>query len=327
MAFAFFEPKNSIEAIAVVVFIVAFFSASQDIVLDAYRRELLPDEELGLGNSFFVNAYRLSSLVPGSLSLILADHYSWSQVHVITALFMIFAIGTTLLMPSTGAHVKPPRSFRDAVVAPFQEFFTRKDMRSALLILLFLLLYKLGDNMATALSTPFYLDTGFSKTQIGSIAKIAALWSSIVGGFAGGLLMLKIGINRALWIFGVVQLISILGFSYLSVVGPKEWVLFLVVSFEYLGVGLGTAAFVAYIARSTDQRFTATQFALLSSVIGIPRTIANASTGYLIEAFGYTQFFVLCSFIALPGMVLLLWVAPWNETPKESLATSSPKDT
>lgn len=181
----------------------------------------------------------------------------------------------------------------------------------------FLLLYKLGNNMATALATPFYLDMGFSLTEIGTVAKVASLWSTIAGTIIAGIVMLKISINRALWVFGVVQVVSILGFAWLSVVGNDSFVLFMVVSFEYLGVGMGTVALTAYLARETSIAFTATQFALFSSFVSIPRVFANASTGYLIEAIGYTQFFFLCTAIAIPGMLLLFKVAPWNENTKK----------
>ncbi len=314
-AFGPLEPGTGTGSIAVVAGLVALFSASQDIVLDAYRRELLPDAELGLGNSLFVNAYRISSLVPGSLALILADHLPWSQVHLVVAAFMGVGILTTLWMPEPAEHVAAPKSFREAVVAPFREFFGRRGLGPALLLLVFLLTYKLGDSMATALSTPFYLDLGFSKTQIGTVAKVAALWSSVVGGLVGGVVMIKIGIQRSLWIFGVVQLISILGFAALAEIGPDLTALFFVVSFEYLGVGLGTAAFVAFIARSTDVRYTATQLALLTSLAGVPRTFANATTGFLVEAVGYTHFFLFCTAIAVPGLILLFWVAPWGPDP------------
>lgn len=199
------------------------------------------------------------------------------------------------------------------MVAPFREFFSRRGWRAALLVLAFMFLYKLGDSMATALSTPFYLDVGFSKTDIGLIAKNAALWPSIIGGLLGGLLMLRIGINRALWLFGLVQLLSIFGFAWLAEAGPNRWLLAGVITFEYLGVGLGTAAFTAFIAQQTDRRFAATQFALLTALTALPRTFANAVTGMIVEQTGWTAFFLLCALIALPGMLLLPWVAPWRE--------------
>jgi MFS transporter, PAT family, beta-lactamase induction signal transducer AmpG len=313
---AFLDAAESLRAIGVLCLVVAFFSATQDVVLDAYRREILPDHELGLGNSLSVNAYRLSSLVPGSLGFILADLIPWSAVHVVVASFMLVGIATTVWMPEPATTAWEVPSLKEIVVAPFVEFFERMGVRGAIAVLVFMLLYKVGDTMATALATPFYLDLGFSKTQIGTVAKVASLWSSIAGGLVGGLVMVKIGINRALWCFGVVQMISIAGFAVLSQAGPNVDVLFWVVSFEYLGVGLGTAAFVAFIARATNPRFTATQFALLTSVTAIPRTVANSTTGFLVESLGWTHFFMLCLVVALPGMALLWWVAPWSGAPR-----------
>ena len=514
------DPTRNIQGVAIVVALVAFFSASQDIVLDAHRRELLPDHELGIGNSWFVNAYRVSSLVPGSLALILADRISWTQVHWVVASFMLVGILTTLWMPEPETRGQPPKDFKAAVVEPFREFFTRQGTKQALLVLLFMLLYKLGDSMATALVTPFYLDTGFTMTQIGSVAKAAALWSSVVGGLIGGAIMIKLGIRRSLWIFGVLQLVSILGFAALAqmhpvldltqarqqspfrsidalseyanldateiapilpfiavtadghteaaatltdtelstfrpdlnTLDPEDWNtwletadspadatlreidlmtlrdtaaitptderipdpslrlllnhfswqttintateeelarhpliseedaeilvsarnrslfqntsdlpaltdgipdelapmliftidlntaspqalaalapfapslfwLFFVVSFEYLGVGMGTAAFVAFIAYNTDKRYTATQFALLTSLTGIPRTFANATTGMIVETIGWAPFFYICTAIAIPGMLLLIKVAPWGPDPIDNRKT------
>jgi len=309
-----FDPSTSLKAVVVMVFIVSFFGASQDIVIDAYRRELLADDELGTGNSFFINAYRLSSLVPGSLALILSDHLPWAVVYWVTASFMAVGMVTILVIREVSDDALAPASLRQAVVEPFVEFFQRGGVRSALAILAFMFLYKLGDNMATALATPFYLDMGFSRTEIGSIAKVAALWSVIAGGILGGLLMLRLSINRALWVFGFVQMTTILGFVWLSTVGHHPLGLFMVVSGEYLGVGLGTIALTAYMARETSKAFTATQFALFSSFIAVPRTFANASTGFIIEAIGYTHFFLVCTLVAIPGLLLLLKVAPWNQT-------------
>ena len=308
-----FDPSVSLQAIVVTVFIISFFGASQDIVIDAYRRELLADDELGTGTSFFVNAYRLSSLVPGSLALILSDILPWSTVYWVTALFMLVGILTTFIIKEVSDDSLAPASLKEAVIEPFVEFFSRGGIKAGLAILAFMFLYKLGDNMATALATPFYLDMGFSRTEIGSVAKIAALWASITGGILGGIIMLKMSINKALWMFGFVQMFTILGYVWLSTVGNNACVLFIVVSGEYLGVGLGAIALTAYMARETSKSFTATQFALFSSFIAVPRIFANASTGFIIEAVGYTQFFIICTLLAIPGMLLLLKVAPWNE--------------
>jgi len=315
-----FSPQSDLYAIAWSATLLAFLSATQDIVLDAYRRELLADNELGLGNAVHVNAYRIAGLVPGSLSLVLADSLPWNMVFVITALFMLPGIAMTLMV--TEPHrAAPPKTLREAVVEPFHEFITRKGWQSALLILAFLFFYKLGDSMCTALATPFYLDMGFSKTEIGLVAKNAGLWPAVIGGLLGGLWMVKIGINRALWLFGVVQVLSIFGFAWLASVGHHAEItavelaqLAIVIGLEALGVGLGTVAFVAFIARSTHPAYTATQFALFTSLMAVPRTFANAATGWLVVMMGWTEFFLLCALLALPGMVLLLKVAPWNES-------------
>ena len=311
-ALGFFDPTTQIWTVAYICIFIAFLSATQDIVLDAYRRQILPDAELGLGNSIHVNAYRIAGLVPGSLALILADSLPWETVFMITGGFMLSGIVLTLSIGEPARTEQHPATLESAIVEPFKEFFTRQGVQQACLILAFMLLYKLGDSMATALATPFYLDMGYSKTEIGLVAKNAALWPMIIGGILGGILMLKIGINRALWLFGLVQIISILGFALLARVGEGLWLLGLVIGFEYLGVGLGTAAFVAFIARTTQPAFAATQFALFTALTAVPRTVASSTTGIIVEGIGWENFFYLCTALAIPGMLLLLKVAPWN---------------
>jgi PAT family beta-lactamase induction signal transducer AmpG len=268
-----------------------------------------------------VNAYRIAGLVPGSLSLILADLIPWAQVFWITAAFMVPGMVMVLLVDEPLA-VAAPKTLRAAVVEPFHEFIGRKGWQGAMLVLGFIFLYKLGDSLATSLSTPFYLDLGYSMTDIGVIAKHAGLWPAVFGGLLGGLWMVRLGINRALWLFGVVQMATILGFAWLawrgvqpSIEGIDRLALASVIAAEYLGVGLGTAAFTAFIARATNPAFTATQFALFTSLAAVPRTFINATAGALVESLGWVSFFFLCFGLALPGMLLLLKVAPWNETP------------
>lgn len=311
-----FDPGLNTSSVAALALIIAFFSASQDVAIDAYRRELLPDRELGLGSSVHVQAYRLSGLVPGSLSLILADRLPWSSVFWITAGFMLIGAVTSFLVSEPESRLPKASGIRDTFVAPFAEYIERKGWGALLLVLAFLVLYKIGDNMAVALSTPFYLDIGFTKTQIGLVAKNAGLWPAIIGGLFGGVIMLKIGINRALWLFGLVQIVSILGFAVLASQGPVLWLLAVVIAFEYLGVGLGTAAFTAFIARETSPLFAATQYALFTALAALPRTLANASTGYIVERLDWFSFFILCAVVALPGLALLPWVAPWGDTPE-----------
>jgi PAT family beta-lactamase induction signal transducer AmpG len=312
-AFGYFDPALDIRWIFVVALLVGFFSASQDIVIDAYRRELLPtEEELALGNSVHVQVYRIAGFIPGSLGLILADVLPWSAVYWIMAAFMSVGVATTLVIREAVLDPDIPSSLKAAIVEPFREYVSRRGMSYALLVLVFLFAYKFGDSMATALSTSFYLDLGFSKTEIGLVAKNAGFWPALIGGLLGGLLIVKIGINRGLWLFGVVQLVTILGFAYLAQVGNDLVVLAVVISAEYLGVGLGTAAFVAFIARETSPVMAATQFALFSAITAVPRTLTAATTGWLVELVGWVEFFLLCAVLAVPGMVLLIWVAPFT---------------
>lgn len=339
-ALGWLDPRASLQPVVWLCLAVAFFSASQDIVLDAYRRELLPDHELGLGNSIHVQAYRIAGLVPGALALVLADRMPWSWVFVVVAGFMLVGVVLTLLIDEALLAPQAPQSLRAAVIEPFAEFFARDGQSQAWLVLAFLFFYKLGDNMATALSQPFYIDLGFSLTEIGLIAKNAALWPSIIGGMLGGLWMIRLGINRALWIFGVVQMLTILGFALLAQLGANKLALAAAISMEYLGVGLGGAAFTAFIARATATRFAATQFALFTALAAVPRTFVNAITGFLVEGgdpaqvggfqrtvleaflslglpqhgLGWTNFFLLCTACAVPGMLLLSKVAPWRPT-------------
>ncbi|WP_047535087.1 AmpG family muropeptide MFS transporter [Methylotenera sp. N17] len=311
-AFGYLHAQLDIWTVAYLAAVVAFFSASQDIVLDAYRREILPDIELGLGNVIHVNAYKIAGLIPGSVSLILADHLPWHSVFVITALFMLPGLAMTLLVNEPLLKAGAPKTLKQAVVEPFHEFISRNGIRTALTILAFIFLYKLGDSMATALATPFYLDMGFSKTEIGLVAKNAGLWASVAGGILGGLWMIQLGINRALWLFGLVQMVAILGFAWLAIAGHDVLILALVIGFEAFGVGLGTAAFVAYIAQTTHPLYTATQFALFTSLAAVPRTVANAGTGFMVERMGWFHFFITCFLLAIPGMLLLYKIAPWN---------------
>ncbi len=324
--FGWLSPTQDMTWITVLAITIAFLSASQDIAIDAYRRELLRSEEMGLGNVVHVNAYKISGLVPGSLALILADHIAWSEVYFITALFMLPGLLLTLLAKEPQGNYEAPRSLRQAVVEPFHEFVQRKGWWDAFWVLAFIFSYKLGDSMATALATPFYLDLGYSKTEIGLIAKNAGLWCNVAGGILGGIWMLKLGQNRSLWIFGVLQALVILGFAWLAEQPHEAWRLAVVIGAESFGVGLGTAAFVAFTANATHPAYAATQFALFTSLAATPRTVANAMTGFLVEGgsfqlmgqtfafegLGWEQFFLICFVAAAPGMTLLLRVAPWH---------------
>ncbi len=300
------DPKNP-WMIAVAAFLVTFFSASQDIVVDAYRREDLADNELGLGSSLYVNGYRVGMLLASGGGLIMADHISFSAVYLIMAACMLAGVVTTLLTPEPIILIETPRSLKEAVFNPLTEYFSRQ---GAWLILAFILLYKIGDTMASAMTTPFYLDVGFSKTEIGTVVKLFGFWATIIGSLLGGVIMLGLGIYRSLWIFGFFQAISTAGFALLANIGYSVPALAGVIAFENLSGGMGTAAYVAFMGSITNRKFTATQYALLSSLMGIPRVLASAPTGYLAKNLGWTNFFIICTLIAIPGMLLLLKLAP-----------------
>jgi len=304
------NPANSPWMVAFAAFWVTFFSASQDIVVDAYRREDLTDQELGLGSSLYINGYRLGMLLASGGGLIMADHMPFSMVYMIMALGMLPGILTTFFAPEPDTPAGIPRSLKDAVFNPLVEYFSR---RGALWILAFILLYKIGDTMASAMTTPFYLDIGFTKTQIGAVVKLFGFWATIAGSLIGGICMLRLGIPRSLWIFGILQALSTAGFALLAQIGPSLSWLAGVIAFENLSSGMGTAAYAAFMASITDKRFTATQYALLTSLMGVPRVLAAAPTGLLAKTFGWQGFFICCTVIALPGMLLLLKVAPWKK--------------
>jgi PAT family beta-lactamase induction signal transducer AmpG len=305
------DPARNPWMVALAAFVVTFFSASQDIVIDAYRREDLADSELGLGSALYVNGYRFGMLLASGGGLILADHVSFTSVYLLMAACLLPALATTLLTPEPPLPAAPPRTMLKAVVEPFVEYFARPQ---ALWILAFILCYKLGDTMASAMTTPFYLDIGFTKTEIGTVVKLLGFWAIMGGSLLGGILMLRLGINRSLWIFGLLQALSTAGFAFLARIGPSLPALSAVIGFENVSSGMGTAAYAAFMASITDKRFTATQYALLSSLMGVPRVIAATPTGFLAKHMGWEGFFIACTVIALPGLLLLLKFAPWPGT-------------
>jgi PAT family beta-lactamase induction signal transducer AmpG len=308
VSLGFTDPVNP-WMVAFAAFLVTFFSASQDIVVDAYRREDFIDAELGLASSFYINGYRVGMLLASGGGLIMADQMSFSFVYLIMAACMLPGVITTLLAHEPEAAAGTPKSLKEAVVDPLVEYFSRQ---SALWILAFILLYKIGDTMASAMTTPFYLDIGFSKTEIGAVVKLFGFWATISGSLIGGVIMLRLGINRSLWIFGFLQAISTACFAILARIGHSIPVLSGVIAFENLSSGMGTAAYAAFMASITNKKFTATQYALLTSLMGIPRVLASAPTGFIAKNLGWENFFIACTIIAVPGMLLLLKFAPWN---------------
>lgn len=302
-------PAKNPWLMTIAALLVAFFSASQDIIVDAYRREDLKDEELGLGSSLFINGYRIGMLLASGGGLILADHMPFSMVYRIMAGCMLLGVLTTLLCNEPRITAGTPKTIKEAVLSPLSEYFSRKD---AIWILAFILLYKFGDTMASAMTTPFFLEIGFSKSEIGAVVKLFGFWATVIGSLFGGVLMLKTGINRSLWIFGILQAISTACFAVLTKTGHNIKVLSGIIAFENLSSGMGTAAYAAFMASITNKKFTATQYALLTSLMGVPRVIASAPTGFIAKNIGWDIFFISCAIIAVPGLMLLIKFAPWN---------------
>jgi PAT family beta-lactamase induction signal transducer AmpG len=303
------DPVKNTTMMVVTAVLVAFFSATQDIVIDAYRREDLPDEELGPGSSMYVGGYRLGMLLAGSGGMILADHIPFSQVYFIMALCLFPGVITTLLTPEPKALAGVPQTMKEAVIDPLVDYFSRN---GAIWILAFVVMYKIGDTMASAITTPFYLEIGFSKTEIGAVVKFFGTAATLTGAASGVYLLAKLGINRGLWIFGILQALSTAGFAVLARIGYNITMLTGVIAFENLSSGMGTAAFIAFMASITNKKFTATQFALLTSLMGLPRALASSVTGFIAKNIGWEQFFIGCALIAIPGLLLLLKFAPWS---------------
>jgi PAT family beta-lactamase induction signal transducer AmpG len=304
-----FDPGVSPWRVAFITLLITISSSSLDIVVDSYRREVLSDEELGFGSSMYVNGYRLGMLLAGAGALFLASTLDWSKVYMIMGISMGATAFFTLIAPSLKGQEIKPRNFTEAVVGPFLDFFKKPE---ALLILLFLLLYKLGDNLAAHMTMPFYLQKGYSKIEVATIVKGVGIVCTLIGGILGGLIMLKIKVYRSLWFFGFLQMISTAGFALLAFSAVDLSLLTAVIGFENLASGMGTSAFVAFIGVLTNKKFTATQYALLTALTALPRTFFSMFTGFLVEGLGYDNFFVFCTFIALPGM-LLLFKVPNND--------------
>ncbi|MFN7516412.1 MAG: AmpG family muropeptide MFS transporter [Dolichospermum sp.] len=308
------QPKQALQFLAINAVVIAFLSATQDIAADAYRTDILEPLEMGAGAAVFVLGYRVALLLTGSLALILADRIAWSSVYLFMSVGMGLGIIATLFAPEP-KEINPPTSLTEAVILPFGEFIQRQGLVQAKLTLLFIVLYKLGDSFVNNMSTPFLLQTGFTQTDIGAIQGGMGLIATIVGTLAGGAFLSKIGLNRSLWVFGALQAVSNLAYLILAQVGKNYQFLLLTINIENFCAGLGTAAFVAFLMSMCNQRYSATQYALLSSFMAVSRDILVAPAGSLAKSTGWPLFFVISIFAAVPGLLLLPLFAPWNPKP------------
>lgn len=314
------QPRLSLILLAVNALVVAFFSATQDIVFDAYRSDVLSPPELGAGAAVAVLGYRIALLATGSAALILADpkspiHFTWPQVYGLLSLLMLLSIGFTFFAPEPKRDVKPPASLRAAVWLPFQDFVTRSGPSKAITILAFIVLYKFGDSLINNMVTPFLLTTGFDQRDIGAIQGGMGLVATIVGTLTGGALLSRWGVNRSLWVFGGLQAVSNFAYLILAGLGHNYPFMVLAINIENFCGGLGTAAFVAFLMSLCNPSFSATQFALLSSLMAVSRDLIVAPAGQLAKITGWPVFFILTIVFSLPGLALLPWFAPWrNDT-------------
>ena len=312
-ALAFSEPGKAPVFVAGAALVIAFLSASQDIVIDAYRAELLPVEELGAGAGVAILGYRLGMLTSGALALFLADHLPWRSVYLIMAAALLVGIFAAFAAPEPVGREAAPRRLVDAIFHPFIDYFRRS---GSFEILAFIILYKLGEVMAVALTTPFMLSLDFTKTDIAAVTKVFGLIATISGSLIGGGLMVRLGTKRSLLIFGFCQALAPLCFAGLSVVGKHYPTMALAVGAENFCVGLGTAPFIAFLMSLCNKRFTGTQYALLTSLAALTRVFAGAPTGVMVENLGWTLFFILCTAAAFPGLLLLsLRFEKWATAP------------
>ncbi len=302
------SPTSGLTMMAVMAVIIAFLSATQDIAIDAYRREILEDEEMGLGSTLTQYGYRLSMLLTGGLGIGLVGtegiNLTWNQLYISMAVIMLACTLVTWFAPEPKEGDNRPKTLKSAVIDPFREFFTRE---KAGVILCFVFLFKLGDALSGSMLNPYYVEMGYSNLDIGFIAKTVGLISVLSGLLIGGLIIFKLGILRSLWLFGILQALSTAGFSIIVFTGAVKWALALVVVFEDISAGMGSAAFIAYLSTITNKKFTGTQFALLSALATLGRNFFSGFSGDMVKALGWAPFFWACALIAIPGLIML-WV-------------------
>ncbi len=306
------DPVNGLRALAINAILISFFSASQDIVGDAYRTDVLAEREMGAGASVWVLGYRLAMLFTGSAALVLADRISWPSVYLLLAGTMVIGIIASILAPEPVLHESPPKSLAEAVIYPFREFFTRSGLFRGILVLVFIVLYKYSDSLAGSMSTPFLLKKGFSQEEIGVVLGGAGLIAIIVGSIAGGAVIARMGINKPMWIFAIIQALSNLTYYGLSVAAKNHSYMVFAVVIENFGLGLVSAALTAYMMTMCNKKFSATQFALLSSLMAASRDILVSPGGKIAQGSGWPTFFLVTVFAGIPCLLLLPFIAPWR---------------
>ncbi len=312
------DPKTTLSGLAIAAVVLAFFSATQDIAIDAYRTDVLAERELGAGVGVFVTGYRFALLLAGWAGLRWADRAGWPTLYGVAAVLMGLGVLVTWRSPEPLRLVQAPTSLVESVVRPFLEFFRRAGVRQGVFTLAFIVLYKLGDSLAAIVAVPFLLKTGFTPTEVGDMRNGLGLLATIVGTLAGGAVLSRIGVNRSLWVFGGLQAASNLAYFALAIAGRNYLLAIAAVNIENFCAGLGTAAFLGFLMSLCDPRFSATQFALLSSLMAISRDAIVAPAGELVQLVNWPAFFAISTVAAIPGLLLLPAFAPWNPPPQNS---------
>lgn len=306
------QPSSGLTFLAVGTFTIAFLSATQDITIDAYSADILDDDETGAGAGVKVLGYRIALVVTGAGALILADHWSWPWVYAAIACIMLLTMSASTLTPEPRLFQVPPRTVVEAIRLPFSEFFGRQGAAKATIILAFVVLYRLGDYMVTNMTTPFLLQTGFSQSDIGAIQGGVGLVATVGGVLLGGAVLSQMGLNRSLWVFGGLQAVSNLAYVALAQAGRNYGLMVITILVENICVGLGTAGLVGFLISLCNPRFSATQYALLSSLMAAGRDVISAPCGAIAERTGWPLFFFISFLAAAPGLALLPRFAPWR---------------
>ena len=303
---AFLNPKHMPWILASVALIVAFFSASQDIAIDAYRVDILPIRERGFGASVTNLGGRMALLVGSSLALILAAEIGWRSTYLIMAVLMMVGIIVTLRSPEPGDPRGAPATFKEAVIEPFREFITRKN---AIALLIFIVIYKICDAFALSLNTTFLIrGVGFSLLDIGSITKVVGIVAAMLGSLIAGVLLPRMGLYRSLMVFGFLQMLSNLSFAVLAIVGKSYLVMASSIFLDYFFGGMGTVAFIVLLMSLCNKRYTATQYALFSALSAVGRVFVGPVAAVVVEHVGWVQFYVWSFIIGLPSLAILWWL-------------------
>ena len=316
---------QNLQTMTIIAVAIGFFSASQDIASDAYRTDVLEELEMGAGAAVFTFGFRIAMLLASGWALIAADparagHLSWQSVYLILAGLMAIGVIATSFAPQPIEAERTPPSLLAAIVLPFQDFFQRRGVVNGILVLLLIVIYKIGDYMVKGVATPFLLEIHYTQTQIGAIQGGLGIIATIIGAFVGAVILSKIGINRSLWVSIGLLSIGIIPYWLLAQAAqaapsgqsPSEALLILAINSEYFFAGMEATAFIAFLMSLCNRQFSATQYALFTSLMLSGKSFIVAPMGSIANQVGWSNFFLLSILAAIPGLVLLTFLAPWN---------------